>query len=264
MSFWKKTPGAAPAQGAQKKKSKWQEYGESLFIALALALVIRAFLVQAFSIPSGSMEPTLLIGDYLLVNKLAYGVRNPFTNKIWISWGVPQRGDVVVFIFTTDSGKPYIKQPEDSPYRDDRQYREEKDYIKRVIGLPGDRIQIVNKKVFINGEPYVTPQAVNKHDEIIPAGDQPRDNFGPVTVPPGHYFVMGDNRDHSLDSRFWGFVSLEAMRGRAFIIYFSWNAQPGETLLPALFDGFRGLVTNFSWDSSKFSVRWSRLGKLIH
>jgi signal peptidase I len=264
MTFRKKPPGTPPAQATLKKKPKWQEYGESLFIALALALIIRAFLVQAFSIPSGSMEPTLLIGDYLLVNKLAYGVRNPFTNQIWIPWGTPQRGDVVVFIFTTDSGKPYIKQPANSPYKDDRQYREEKDYIKRVIGLPGDQVQIINKKVFINGKPYDTPQAVYKHEEIIPGDDQPRDNFGPVTVPPGHYFVMGDNRDHSLDSRFWGFVSLEAMRGRAFIIYFSWNAQPGEMLLPALFEGIKSLVVNFSWDAAKFSVRWNRLGKLIY
>ena len=122
-----------------QKKPFWREYGEALFIALILALVIRAFLVQAFSIPSGSMQPTLLIGDYLLVNKFSYGIRNPLTNKVWIPIGTPQRGDVVVFIFPQDPTK---------------------DYIKRVIGLPGDRIQIINKKVFVNGKLYETPQAV--------------------------------------------------------------------------------------------------------
>ncbi|OHE32261.1 MAG: signal peptidase I, partial [Syntrophobacterales bacterium RIFOXYC2_FULL_60_23] len=108
-------------------------------IALIMALVIRAFLVQAFSIPSGSMQPTLLIGDYLLVNKFTYGIRNPLTNKVWIPIGTPQRGDVVVFIFPQDPSK---------------------DYIKRVVGLPGDRIQIINKKVMINGKVLKTPEAV--------------------------------------------------------------------------------------------------------
>jgi len=125
MSSDKQPPGINAGQGDIRKKPRWQEYGESIFIALALALIIRAFLVQAFSIPSGSMEPTLLVGDYLLVNKFAYGIRNPFSNNILIPWGEPQRGDVVVFIYPMDPTK---------------------DYIKRVIGLPGDRIQIINKK----------------------------------------------------------------------------------------------------------------------
>ena len=125
------TPKYPEVRSGSQKKPFWREYGEALFIALIMALVIRAFLVQAFSIPSGSMQPTLLIGDYLLVNKFTYGLRNPLTNKVWIPIGTPQRGDVVVFIFPQDPSK---------------------DYIKRVIGLPGDRIQIINKKVMINGK----------------------------------------------------------------------------------------------------------------
>ncbi len=251
MANNKYSPGVYPGQGARRKKGRWQEYGESIFIALALALVIRAFFVQAFSIPSGSMEPTLLVGDYLLVNKLAYGIRNPFTNKIWISLGKPQRGDIAVFIYPQDP---------------------DKDYIKRVIGLPGDRIQIIDKKLYINGEitqippPSDDPQApraVYREPEITPTE---RDNFGPAVVPKNAYFVMGDNRDRSYDSRFWGFVSLDSLRGRAFIIYFSWAGvgQPQATLLPSLFRGLKGLVFSLGWDTKAFQVRWRRLGKFIH
>jgi len=210
MSSDKQPPGINAGQGDIRKKPRWQEYGESIFIALALALIIRAFLVQAFSIPSGSMEPTLLVGDYLLVNKFAYGIRNPFSNNILIPWGEPQRGDVVVFIYPMDPTK---------------------DYIKRVIGLPGDRIQIINKKLYINGritqipppsDDPSAPRAVYREPEITPTE---RDNFGPVVVPKDSYFVMGDNRDHSYDSRFWGFVPMKDLRGRAFIIYFSWEGS---------------------------------------
>lgn len=251
MANNKYSPGDYQGQGPRRKKALWQEYGESIIIALALALVIRAFFVQAFSIPSGSMEPTLLVGDYLLVNKLAYGIRNPFTNKIWIPLGKPQRGDVAVFIYPQDPTK---------------------DYIKRVIGLPGDRIQIINKKLHINGE--VTqipppsddpkaPRAVYREPEITPTE---RDNMGPVVVPKDAYFVMGDNRDRSYDSRFWGFVSLDSLRGRAFIIYFSWTGvgQPRSSLLESFFGGLKGLVFNLSWDTKAFEVRWQRIGKFIH
>lgn len=238
-------------QGARRPKARWQDYGESIIIALVLALIIRAFLVQAFSIPSGSMEPTLLVGDYLLVNKLAYGIRNPLTNNIWIPTGKPQRGDVAVFI--------YPQSPD-------------KDYIKRIIGLPGDRIQVINKKLYLNGqltqipppsEDPAAPRAVYRDGQLTPTE---RDNFGPVEVPADSYFVMGDNRDHSYDSRFWGFVPLQALKGRAFIIYFSWagDDQPQATLLPSLARGFRDLVINLSWNSKVFRVRWDRLGKLIH
>lgn len=230
----------------RRKKSLFREYGESLVIAFILALIIKFFLIQAFSIPSGSMENTLLIGDYLLVNKLSFGIRNPFTNRVVIPLGQPERGDVVVFIFPQDPSK---------------------DYIKRVIGLPGDKIQIINKKLNINGKLYETPQAHYADSLVIPTPKSPiesaRDNFGPVVVPPNSYFCMGDNRDRSYDSRFWGFVPMDNLKGKAMIIYFSWEGPPGESFLPAFLGGLKGL-SHFSWDSQEFRMRWDRLGKLIH
>jgi signal peptidase I len=181
---------------------RWQkvllEYIEALAVALVLAFVIRTFVVQAFKIPSGSMLDTLLIGDHLLVNKFLYGTHIPFTDKVVLPLADPQHGDIIVFEY-----------PEDPT----------KDFIKRVIGVPGDVIEIKDKTVYRNGqkldEPYV------KHTS--PAIQPRRDNFGPVTVPPDKYFVMGDNRDESYDSRFWGFVDREKIRGKAWIIYWSWD-----------------------------------------
>jgi signal peptidase I len=237
----------SPARKRPQAKSFWREYGEALFIALILALIVRAFLVQAFSIPSGSMQPTLLVGDYLLVNRYSYGIRNPFSNKVWIPVGQPQRGDVVVFIFPQDPSK---------------------DYIKRVIGVPGDRVQIINKKVYLNSQPYETPQAVYDDSMIIPAPthptESPRDNFGPVVVPQNSCFVMGDNRDHSYDSRFWGFVPLDALKGKALVIYFSWEGPHGEGFLASLWGGAKGLVSHLSWDGDSFRIRWGRIGRIIH
>ena len=251
MTNDKPMPEMGPAQETVRRKSGWHEFGESILIALVLALVIRAFLVQAFSIPSGSMEPTLLVGDYLLVNKLAYGVRNPFTNSVLIPTGTPERGDVVVFI--------YPQSPD-------------KDYIKRVIGLPGDRIQIIDKKLYINGQltqippPSKNPEAPHAVYQDPEITQTERDNFGPVVVPQDSYFVMGDNRDKSYDSRFWGFVPMQALKGRAFIIYFSWagDGQPQATFLPSLARGLQGLIYNGSWDSKAFWLRWQRISKIIH
>jgi signal peptidase I len=193
------------------------------------------------------MQPTLLIGDYLLVNKFTYGLRNPLTNKVWIPISMPQRGDVVVFIFPQDPSK---------------------DYIKRVVGLPGDRIQIINKKVMINGKELKTSQAVYDDPLVIPAPqDQTgpaRDNMGPVVVPANSYFVMGDNRDHSYDSRFWGFVPMDNFRGKAFIMYFSWQGASGQSFFEALAGGAKGLVSHLSWNSNNFRVRWDRIGRIIH
>ncbi len=200
-----------------KKKSTFREYAEAIVIALVLAFLIRTFVVQAFKIPSGSMEPTLEIGDHILVNKFIYGIKIPFTSVRLFPLEKPKRGDVVVFIYPLDP---------------------KKDFIKRVVAVEGDTVQIVNKKLLINGAEVPEPYAVYNDEIIFPGEVQKRDNFGPITVPKGSLFVLGDNRDRSLDSRFWGFVPIEDLRGKAFIIYWSWNSQ--ET-----------------------SIRWHRIGKLI-
>ena len=246
MAFFKPKAKAETHREAVEKKSLWREYGEALAIAVILAVVIRAFVIQAFSIPSGSMVPTLLVGDYLLVNKFIYGIRNPFTNKVWIPLSSPKRWDIVVFIFPQDPSK---------------------DYIKRVVALPGEKVQVINKKLYVDGQQLETPYAVNTDPTVMPAPtrpmESPRDNFGPVVVPKDSFFVMGDNRDHSYDSRFWGFVSGDALRGKAFIIYFSWAGDHASPVYVAFWHGLKGLVTNFSWDAESFQVRWSRVGKLI-
>jgi signal peptidase I len=201
-----------------KEKSVFREYAEAIIIAAVLALFIRTFIVQAFKIPSGSMEDTLLIGDHLIVNKFLYGTKIPFTGKEVFPLREPVRGDVIVFKF-----------PED----------ETKDFIKRIIGLPGDTLEIVNKKLFVNGKPLTEPYTVFKDEQILPRALQARDNFGPIKVPEGQYFCMGDNRDKSHDSRFWGFVTKDKIIGKAIIIY-------------------------WSWDSDDHWVRWQRMGKLVH
>ncbi|MBW1742906.1 MAG: signal peptidase I [Deltaproteobacteria bacterium] len=207
-----------PEPSVRPKKNIFREYAEALLLAVILALFIRTFVIQAFKIPSGSMKPTLLIGDHILVNKFIYGVKIPFLDFTIIPITDPQRGDIVVFKF-----------PEDP----------KKDFIKRVIGVPGDTVHIRNKKVYINDEAIEDSYGTHMDPHIIPGGAQPRDNLSPVTVPPYSLFVMGDNRDHSYDSRFWGFVHLSAIKGKAFIIYWSWNKE----------------------DSG---VRWNRLAHLIH
>ena len=202
----------------QKKKSTFREYAEAIIVALALALFIRTFVVQAFKIPSGSMEPTLQIGDHILVNKFIYGVKIPFTSIQLFPLGKPQRGDVLVFIYPLDPSK---------------------DFIKRVVALEGDTVKVINKKLSINGVDVPDSHAVYAEESVLSGEVQKRDNFGPVTVPKGALFVLGDNRDRSLDSRFWGFVPLEDVRGKAFIVY-------------------------WSWDSQGTTVRWNRLGHLIY
>jgi signal peptidase I len=208
---------------AKQHKSALRDWTEALFVAGVLALIIRTFVVQAFKIPSGSMEDTLLIGDHLLVNKFIYGLQIPGVDGRFLTIREPQRGDILVFEFPEDRQIPAW------------QFWKRRDFIKRLIGLPGDTVEIRNKQVFINGKPLITPEAVFKEGTSIVAG---RDNMPPIKVPAGHYFMMGDNRDRSYDSRFWGFVSNDEIKGLAFIKY-------------------------WSWDSDRSMPRWERIGRLI-
>jgi signal peptidase I len=208
---------------AKPKKSALRDWSEALIVAGVLALIIRTFVVQAFKIPSGSMEDTLLIGDHLLVNKFIYGLQIPGVDGRYLTIREPQRGDIVVFEFPEDRHIPAW------------QFWKRRDFIKRLIGLPGDTVEIRNKQVLINGQPLTIPEAVFKEGASLVAG---RDNMPPVKVPAGHYFMMGDNRDRSYDSRFWGFVSNDEIKGLAFIKY-------------------------WSWDSDRFRPRWGRIGRLI-
>jgi len=208
------------------KKSVFREYFEAIVIAVLLALFIRTFVVQAFKIPSGSMLPTLLIGDHLLVNKFIYGIKIPFTGSTLVPIKNPKQGDVVVFRFPKDKSI---------------------DYIKRVVGTPGDTILIKDKVVFVNDKPVNIPQAHFSSPSILDAAVSPRDNFGPILVPKDRIFVMGDNRDNSYDSRFWGFVDQKDVLGQAFILYWSWDID--KPLLS---------VDRFT------SIRWTRIANLIH
>jgi signal peptidase I len=184
-----------------KKRLLW-EYVEAILTALILALIIRAYIIQAFKIPSGSMIPTLLIGDHILVNKFIYGTTIPLTDKKILVWENPEKGDIIVF-----------KYPENP----------KKDFIKRVIATGGDVIEEKDKTVYVNGKALIEPYAHHFDRSIRSGGNDPRDNFGPITVPHDKLFVMGDNRDQSYDSRYWGFVDLKDIRGKALIIYWSWD-----------------------------------------
>ena len=196
------------------KKSTFREYAEAFAIAILLALFIRTFIIQAFKIPSGSMKPTLLIGDHLLVNKFIYGIRIPFFDKYIIHFKKPDRGDVIVF-----------KWPKD----------ESKDFIKRVIGIEGDNIELRKDILYINGKKikkeyigeynadaveYLEFIGERKHS-LLDIPSQHTD-YGPKIVPENFVFVMGDNRDNSQDSRYWGYVPLNKIKGKALIIYWSW------------------------------------------
>src|SRR3954469_20598533 len=185
---------------ADFKKSTLREYFESIVIAVILALFIRTFVVQAFKIPTGSMEETLLIGDHLLVNKFVYGPAPTTLERTLLPIGTIKRGEVLVF-----------KYPEEP----------ERDFIKRVIGLPGDTVELREKKVYVNGkaldEPYVhflsAPGGPSEFHEVTLF--DVRERYGPVTVPADHFFVMGDNRDNSQDSRYWGFLPRENIKGKS-------------------------------------------------
>ena len=196
-----------------------KEYVQAIVMAFILAMIIRAFLIQSFFIPSGSMLNTLLIGDHLLVSRIVYGVTVPFTNTVLLRFAEPGRGDVVVF-----------RNPM-NPADDD--------FIKRIVGTPGDRIEIRDKVVYVNGEKLDEPYVRHTDPDIRPGR---RDNLAQFTVPQDSYFCMGDNRDESYDSRFWGFVPRNTIRGKAWIIYGSWP--------------------EFSLDGLT-RIRWERTGNLV-
>ena len=201
------------ASSVPRAKSTVREYAEALGVALLLALVIRTFVVQAFKIPSGSMLPTLQIGDHILVNKFIYGPRLEVPLTQWSlgqlpGFREPRAGDVVVFIYPKER---------------------DKDFIKRIVAVAGQSVESRGNKVFIDGKQVEDPHAhYEKHDHV---------DFGPYTVPAGHVFVMGDNRDESYDSRFWGPVPIQDIKGLAMVIYWSWGGE--------------------------HFVRWDRLGRLV-
>jgi len=207
------------------RKSTAREYFESICVAVILALFVRTFLVQAFKIPTGSMENNLLIGDHLLVNKFVFAPTLSAAERTLLPIDPIRRGDIVVFKF-----------PEDP----------ERDFIKRVIGLPGDTIELKQKRVYINGTrldeayvQYLTPPGESSAEDF-----DVRVAYGPVTVPDDHYFMMGDNRDNSQDSRYWGFMPRSYVKGKALFVYFSFGDD--------------------SSAANALNVRWNRLFHQIH
>jgi signal peptidase I len=229
------------------KKSTVREYFESIVIAVILAFFIRTFVVQAFKIPTGSMEENLLIGDHLLVNKFLFAPTASPLERAVLPIGTIARGNVIVF-----------KYPEEP----------ERDFIKRVIGLPGETVELREKKVYIDGkpldEPYVhflQPPGVGGEFHEVTSFDV-RERYGPVTVPPNHYFVMGDNRDNSQDSRYWGFLPRDYVKGKALVIYWSYESDREdyqETGLVATAKGFASVFVHFFT-----RTRWARMFHQIH
>ena len=197
-----------------------KEYVEPIVVAVLIALFIRAFVVQAFKIPSSSMEPTLLVGDHILVNKFIYGMRIPYSNIKFFQYRKPRKGDIIVFIFPRDRSK---------------------DFIKRVIGTEGEKLEIINNRIYINDK------LVNDPWGHFTLARPSMEDFGPVRIPEGSLFVMGDNRDNSQDSRFWGFVNINNdVVGSAFVIYYSGP-------------NFWEIWKIWRWSE----IRWGRIGKLI-
>jgi len=224
----KATAPSEKGKGERAGKGKIREYAEAFVVALLIALLVRTFVVQAFKIPSGSMENTLLVGDHIFVNKFLYGYHIPYTKGRVLRFSKPKRGDIIVFVF-----------PEDP----------EKDFIKRMIAVPGDTVEIREKQVILNGRPLKEEYTRFADGKMIDGFVRTRDNMPPLTVPAGQYFVMGDNRDRSYDSRFWGFVGVDAILGKALFIYFSidWN---------------RGIQWYQVWRYPEL-VRWDRIGDLL-
>jgi len=233
---------AAQSNGVMSTGRWAWEWSKSIVIAFGLFLLIRSFLVEAFRIPTGSMENTLLVGDFLLVNKAIYGTRLPLTDVRLPGFAAPRRGDVLVFVPPHDPGK---------------------NYVKRLVGVAGDTLSMRDKVLFLNGravhEPYARhsdPNDLHAPQMIWQCAHRPvsaggrcwpaRDNWGPVVVPADHYMVLGDNRDDSEDSRYWGFVERDAIRGRPLLVYYSFDPRIAEPL---------------PWLTG---IRWARMGEAVH
>jgi signal peptidase I len=217
-------PEADSSKGSKEVNEPWYlDLSKSFFPVLLLVFVLRGFVAEPFRIPSGSMLPTLEIGDFILVNKFSYGIRLPVLKTKVVSFSGPERGDVMVFRYPKDN---------------------QTHYIKRVVGLPGDKIEYIDKRLYINGElinnvdegtytPFGKNRELRRFEEKLPGKDHSilidrggSRNVDVSAVPEGHYFVLGDNRDHSLDSRYWGFVPDENVVGKAFFVWFHWNGHP--------------------------------------
>jgi len=231
----------------QFKKSTVREYFESIVIAVILALFVRTFVLQAFKIPTGSMENNLLIGDHLLVNKFVFGPTVSRFERELLPIGSIRRGDIIVF-----------KYPEEP----------DRDFIKRVIGLPGDTVQLRDKKVSSNGkpldEPYVhflEPPGTSSEFREVTSYDV-RERYGPVTIPPNQYFVMGDNRDNSQDSRYWGFLRRDYIKGKALVIYWSYDAGLEDYHEESTGEALKGLGSVFVHFFTR--TRWDRMFHEIH
>jgi len=230
------------------KKSTLREYFESIVIAVILALFIRTFVVQAFKIPTGSMEENLLIGDHLLVNKFVFAPNATALERAVLPMGSLKRSDVVVF-----------KYPEEP----------ERDFIKRVIGLPGETVELRQKKVYINGQPlnepyvhFLQPPRTGASEFNEVTSFDVRERYGPVTVPPNQYFVMGDNRDNSQDSRYWGFLPRDLVKGKALVIYWSYEAGREDYQEEGAGATARGFLSVFAHFFTR--TRWDRMFHQIH
>jgi len=221
------------SQMVEFRKSTVREYFESIVITAIIALFATTFVVQAFKIPTGSMESNLLIGDHLLVNKFVYGLQDGFVGKI-SPYKDLKRGDVIVF--------KYPLSPEVA-------------YVKRLIGLPGDKVEMVGRTVFINGQALKEP-----YTQYIDPGSI-YERFGPYNVPEGQYFAMGDNRDNSQDSRFWGFVPRDHIIGKALAIYWSYDTPRDEYLQTSIGDRLKQFADVFLNFFTK--TRWRRTLKVI-
>jgi signal peptidase I len=224
-----------------------REYLEALLIAVVFATFARTFVFQAFKIPSGSMEENLLIGDHILVNKFIYGPRTSAIEKALLPLRDVRRGDVVVFRWPVDPSR---------------------DFIKRAVALPGDVVKFVDKRLYVNGRP-VADESYTYHSDPVTYPRAPaqgpgrsRDNFGPVRVPPDSYFCLGDNRDNSHDSRFWGVVPANHLKGRAFVVYWSFEEEPAEAVDSP---GWRGRVRQIARVALHFfsHTRWERTFRIV-